>query len=130
MSLFVAVKKMQLDARKARNTLESSILTTLLGAVMAKAKDELREVTDLDIQTTSRKFLESVELTEKVAGVSETTTVEKRVLTSLLPTQMTVSEIKDIVSKLGITTVKEAQLYMRANHSGKYNGKDVNEALK
>ena len=47
-----------------------------------------------------------------------------------MPIMMSVDEVKYILSVGGISTVKDAQIFMKANYAGKYNPADVNKALK
>jgi uncharacterized protein YqeY len=130
MSLISKIEADRLAFLKAGKSAERSILTTLVGEVNAKAKNECRAVTDDDVIKTIKKFIDGLDETDGLVGVTEATALERKLLTPYMPIMMSVDEVKYILSVGGISTVKDAQIFMKANYAGKYNPADVNKALK
>lgn len=130
MSLISKIESDRLAFLKAGKSAERSILTTLVGEVNAKAKNECRAVTDDDVIKTIKKFVEGLDTTDKLVGVTDATALEREILAPYMPIMMSVDEVKSILSAGGISTVKDAQIFMKANYAGKYNPADVNKALK
>jgi hypothetical protein len=130
MSLIYAIEQARKEYLKLGKPVERGILTTLVGEVSAKAKSELRDITDHDVQATIKKFIEGLDTVDNLVGVTEHTKVERQLLMSFMPTMMTIDEIKVELANNNLTTVKDAQQYMKAMYFGKYNPADVNKALK
>lgn len=130
MSLISKIEADRVAFLKSGKSAERSILTTLVGEVNSKAKNECRAVTDDDVIKTIKKFIEGLDTTEKLVGITEATALERNLLTPYMPIMMSVDEVNSILSAGGISTVKDAQMFMKANYAGKYNPADVNKALK
>ena len=130
MSLISKIEADRVAFLKAGKSAERSILTTLVGEVNAKAKNECRAVTDDDVLKTIKKFIDGLDETDGLVGVTDATALERKLLTPYMPIMMSVDEVKSILSAGGISTVKDAQIFMKANYAGKYNPADVNKALK
>jgi len=142
MSLLSEIKKDQLQSRKDKNTAVISILTTLIGeAAMAGKNDGNRESTDLEVVVVIKKFIKNGnELATAVgdgnAGYLEAMT-EIAILESYLPSQLSVDEISDIVSKQ-ISTLEEVSpksmgkimSHLKNNYAGKYDGRLASKIVK
>lgn len=106
MSLFDQIKADQLSARKAKDALASSLLTTLIGEVSAIAKnDGNREVTDADVVKTCKKFVAGMEQTVQYCkGTNQegmdTALAEMEIIERYLPVQLTELELQKIVGNL------------------------------
>lgn len=129
--LFERMQKESLEARKARDTVRASVLTTAMSQIKALAIDDgHRAVTDADVTKVVKQFLKSVEenLALATQGKMDATRaeqfkVEKDILLSYLPQQMSADELKAAIKKSGATNMGEAMKYLKANHDGGYDGK-------
>lgn len=108
MSLLTTIKAKQLEARKSRDALSSSLLTTLLGeAAMPGKNDGNRESTDAEVVATIKKFIknaqEVVKATEpqdniQAASRCRDAKIEITILESFLPQQLTEVELRKIIA--------------------------------
>jgi uncharacterized protein YqeY len=95
MSLLSQIKSDQLQARKSRESLKASLLTTLIGEAEMVGKNQGREVSDQEVQATIKKFLkginETIEFCKSVQNEAGLITVEaeKAILSVYVPTQLT-----------------------------------------
>ena len=127
MSIKEKLKSDQLAARKARDTKLVTYLSTIIGEI--ETKDKIKPMTDSDVIALLKKFKDGIDETVNKVGTTDTTSFELNVIKQYMPQQLSVQEIKQILGDNNITNIKDAQQYMRANHAGMYNGKDVNSAL-
>lgn len=126
MSLLQTIRSNQLEARKQKLEVDASVLTTLLGEVMAVGKnDGNREPNDDDIIRTVRKFLKGVSDTlavlAKVSAADPRIAVLEReqvILTSFLPAQVGDDQLKAainaLVAELPVKTPKQMGVVMAA----------------
>lgn len=138
--LFAKLQKQRMEARKGgtARALEATLLTTLVGEVTSKAKnDGNRDVTSEDVSSTAKKFfdsaLEVIHFTK-----SEDAMQELEILRAYLP--VTVSDdvlkeaIKSIILEKNLSGPKAIGAIMSALKSGplagKYDGKKANELIK
>lgn len=136
--LFERMQKESLEARKARDAVKAGVLTTALAQVKAIAIDDgHRAPNDADVLKVVRQFLKSCEenLALATQGKMDATRaeqfkVEKEVLLSYLPQQMSADDIRAAVKKSGATNIGEAMKYLKANHDGQYDGKLASEIIK
>jgi len=144
MTLFEKIKADQLAARKARNGVEATLLTTLIGELTAIGKnDGNREVTDADVVKLVKKFLDGVNETIKL--MTDATNVdgsadryvnllkEQMYLTAYMPQQMTEIEltvaVKAIVAEVG-SNMGKVMAALKAAHAGKYDGAMASKIVK
>lgn len=136
--LFERMQKESLEARKARDTVKASVLTTAMSQVKAIAIDDgHRAPNDGDVTKVVRQFLKSVEENLALAAQgkmdatrAEQFKIEKEVLMSYLPQQMSAEQLKEAVKKSGATNIGEAMKYLKANHDGQYDGKLASTVVK
>lgn len=129
--LFERMQKESLEARKARDTAKASVLTTAMSQVKAIAIDDgHRAPNDADVTKVVRQFLKSVEENLALAAQgkmdatrAEQFKIEKDLLMTYLPQQMSADELTDALKKSGATNIGEAMKYLKANHDGLYDGK-------
>jgi uncharacterized protein YqeY len=155
MSLIEKIKASQVEARKARNTLAATLLTTLLGEANMVAKNAQRDApTDEEVQAVVKKFLKgnaetqaiihkavaaqeehhpayiSQEIMSKLTVAQE----EQKILEGYLPQQLSESELIQIVNtaiQAGTASNVGALMgFLKANHAGKYDGKIASAAVK
>lgn len=106
MSLLAQIKADQLQARKNREALQASLLTTLIGEAEMVGKNQGREVTDQEVQATIKKFLkginETIEFCKKNQNAVGLATVEaeKAILTVYVPTQLTAEGLKFVITEI------------------------------
>ena len=131
MTLFTQIKTDQLTARKSKLPLAATLLTTLIGEVLALAKnDGNREVTDADVVKVCKKFVTGMEQTVKFLGntnIDATATVlaEMEILEKYMPQQMdetTLTEVLcELVTESGPNLGKLMGL-LKARYAGQYDG--------
>jgi uncharacterized protein YqeY len=142
MSLLIQIKKDQLQSRKDRDIIRSSLLTTLIGTLDLVSKNVGHDVTDNEVIAEIKKFIKNVE--EVIKHGTAITLVhairERALLEAYLPKQMTEEELRHaiglLVVELNVTDSKGMGKIMGALKSrfeGTYDGalasKIVKEAL-
>jgi uncharacterized protein YqeY len=136
--LFERLQKESLEARKARDTVRAGVLTTAISQVKALAIDDgHRAPNDADVLKVVRQFLKACEENLALAAQgkmdaarAEQYRIEKDVLLSFLPQQMSADELKAAVAKSGAKNIGEAMKYLKANHDGQYDGKLASQVAK
>ena len=131
MSLLARIKSDQLTARKAKQAVTASLLTTLIGEASMVGKNAGRETTDAEVVATIRKFLKGVDESLRVAGDyrdGEMVSVlweEKTALESYLPRQMDKSELKRVLTQFNAENANKGVLmkFLKDNFAGQYDGK-------
>jgi uncharacterized protein YqeY len=155
MSLIEKIKASQVEARKARNTLAATLLTTLLGEANMVAKNAQRDApTDEETQAVVKKFLkgnaETQAIIQKAICAQEShnhayisadilgkltlAQEEQKILESYLPQQLSESDLIQIVSD-ALTNGAQKNVgalmgVLKANHAGKYDGKLASTVIK
>jgi uncharacterized protein YqeY len=135
------IKQAQVEARKSRNTLAATLLTTLLGEANMVAKNAQRDTpTDEEVTVVVKKFLKgNLETQSFLANGSnpealETVKAEQVILEVYLPKQLSEEELVQIVSAAILagtaSNVGALMGFLKANHSGKYDGKIASAAVK
>lgn len=136
--LFERMQKESLEARKARDQVKSSVLTTAISQIKALAIDDgHRAVNDADVMKIVKQFLKGVEENLALAAQgkmdasrAEQFKLEKDILLSYLPQQMSADDIKAAVKKSGATNIGEAMKYLKANFDDQYDGKLASGVIK
>lgn len=131
------IKSEQLNARKARNTVETDVLTTLLGEITIIGKnDGNRETTEDEAQNAIIKFYKNLSETyqlQKKRGDAESaltkTETEMGIIERYMPQQLSETELATIISQLaeslGAASPKDTGRLMKAinaEYKGQYNG--------
>lgn len=130
------MKKDQLQARKEKNTVVTNLLTTLLAEIIKVGKNENREPTQDEFVSTVKKFIKTNDEYLSVnpdAKVKEALLVEKSILESYLPKQLTELELVEIVNAAinsGVNKDKGSIMkHMKSNFNGSYDGKLLSEVV-
>jgi uncharacterized protein YqeY len=137
MTLILNIRKDQIEARKARNALAATLLTTLIGEAVMIAKNDQREnPTDMEVQNVIKKFLKGISETIAVLAKGDPAETEERlkvvnaekdILEGYLPKQLTEDELKAIVREAIVNGAKEdmgaLMGVLKKNHAGRYDGK-------
>ena len=106
MSLLNQIKDAQLQARKERDEIKSSLFTTLYSEASMKGKnDGNRDSTDEEVIAVIKKFLNGVNETLEALKFSsdgrvKVAVLEKEILESLLPKQLSEDELRIAISAL------------------------------
>lgn len=142
MTLFAQIKSDQLSARKAKETLKATLLTTLIGELTAVGKnDGNREVTDADVVKLVKKFLdgvnESIKFMEAAGNETALTMLrgEAAILAPYLPQQMSEAEltvvVKQLVDELGAgANMGQVMAALKTRHAGTYDGSMASRVVK
>ena len=99
MSLLETIKKDQLEARKNKDAVKASLLTTLFSEASMKGKNANRETTDEETVQVIQKFLkgvnETITVLEKANNVASlgSSVREKEILEAYLPKMVTEAEL-------------------------------------
>lgn len=142
MTLFEQIKADQLTARKAKQSLAATLLTTLIGELTAIGKnDGDRAVTDADVVKLVKKFLdgvnESIKYMEKDNNVAALLMLhgEAAILTAYMPQQMdeyvlTIA-VRSIINELGAgANMGQIMSALKAKHAGTYDGSLASKVVK
>ena len=150
MSLLEQIKSDQLNARKTRDTVAASLLTTLIGEATSETEAEYKERVaaeaagkpgahpDHKVIKTVEKFLKGAkqnkELLAGVGNVAETVEREIAILSGYLPTQLSVEQLKAEIDKFRAenagANVGAIMAHLKANFAGLYDGKMASELAK
>ena len=131
------LRKMQLEARKAKDSQTNKFLSTLISDCDAIGKKSLREPTDDECLAVVKSWLKKAKETLK-ANDNETTRWEIETLTSYLPKQMTEDEIKFELVKLsevaseGGDSLNMGMLmqHFKKHYNGQYDGRQLSIIVK
>jgi uncharacterized protein YqeY len=134
--LLTKLKTDQLQARKDRDAVRASLLTTLIGEATAIGKnDGNRDTTDAEVIAVIKKFIKNVNEVIRVAGDyrdadrADQGWAEKTILESYLPVQLTgdalLQTIKQIADELNAHTLRDVGKVMgalKSRYDGQYEG--------
>ncbi len=120
----------RLAARKAKDAVKASLLTTLFGEISMVGKNAGRDTTDEEGMAVIKKFLKGNAENEKYAADQQNPNwftvlhVEKAILESYLPKQMNAVEIQASLERLPAFDNKGVMMkYLKDNFAGQYDGK-------
>lgn len=139
MALIDDIRAAQLQARKNKNTIKSTVLTTLIGEADAVGKKSNRAPNDKEVIETLKKFIKNINETLAVCDAlsADVYAEEKKILAAFLPTQLTEDElrsaIKTIVDGLPEKNAKAmgaVQQQLKAQFEGLYDGKTASTITK
>lgn len=125
MSLFDRIKDDRINAFKLKETIKRDLLGVLLG----EASKEVKEPDDAKVIAAIKRLIKSCNEIIDIDPLSVKGTaasIEKDILESYLPKQLTEVEINDILSKVIVPdaniSIGEVMRYFRENHEGMYDG--------
>ena len=105
-TLYQQIKTEQLEARKAKITLTSSLLTTLLGEIQSSTIGTTASSSgdfnpsDSEVLKVINKFIKNAKETLKLKPDNVTVSLELKLLETYLPKQLTDDELKQIISDI------------------------------
>lgn len=135
MSLIEIIKQDQLNARKEKLVIKSSILTTLIGeAEMVGKNDGNRQSTDEEVVKVIKKFIKNIDDTLNVVSEGSVTSLiaERVILESYLPKQLTAEDIVRILSEnypSNPPTKAVGMKFLKENYAGRYDGKLASQVI-
>lgn len=143
MTLLNQIKADQLAARKNRETLKATLLTTLIGEATAIGKnDGNRDTTDAEVVTVVNKFIKNINdlltaLNGAEGGAALQANAELVILDAYRPKQLTAEQltviIADLKAEVGASTIKEMGKVMGAlktKYQGQYDGNVASQLIK
>lgn len=143
MSLLSQIKEQQIAARKNREEIKTSLLTTLLSEASVPGKNDNRESTDAEVVVVVKKFIKGVNETLEALKFSsdgrvKVAVIEKEILEGFLPQQLTEEEIRQIATmfvtaeegKKDMKLMGKIQAYLKTNYAGQYDGALASKVIK
>lgn len=127
------VRLEQLEARKNKDTLKASLLTTLIGEYESQMKSSVENHSEEGTMTaTIKKFVKNIEQTLAVREVADLIK-EKEILLSFLPQQLTEGQLELIIQSYineGDDSVPLVMKRLKAEYNGMFDGKLASEVTK
>ena len=141
MSLLDQIKSDLTDARKAKDTATSNILSTLYAeAGMVGKNAGNRESSDAEVVSKVKVFIKNIDETLKTLpqGHAKSTEMEKEmaILQKYLPEQMNQEELKSVIEVIGDSHEKSMKSMgkimgaLKAKYDGQYDGKLASDLVK
>lgn len=127
MTLLKKIKDDQLLARKERDTVVASLLTTLYAEAVRVGKDDgNRETTDKEVVAVIKKFLDNNKLSRD--NIDDTDrlhvlAIEEAILNAYMPAQLSTEQLKALVDKTKFPQIGDFMKYLKDNHAGEYDAK-------
>jgi uncharacterized protein YqeY len=147
--LIEKIKTDQLTARKAKNALAASLLTTLIGEAEAIGKNAgNRAVADDEVVALVKKFMKGIDesiiaLSKNLGGEKSSTDsefvrfdnlrTERAILEGYLPQQLDAMRLEMTITGIMMTVGKNTGAIMKelkASFNGQYDGKQASEIVK
>ena len=125
MNLFEQLKADRVTARKAKDAISISILTTLVGELEGIAKRSGNEITDNSVIDICKKFIDNNLITLGFQVTTESADElmrENVVLSRYIPKQLTADELRSIIAASGISNKGLIMKHLKANYNGQYDG--------
>lgn len=119
------IKADALQARKDKDRLKADLLTTVIATAQMSAKnDSNREMNESDLLKALKQFLKSVNENLKIAPAEqkEQYEIEKNIIESYLPSQLTEQELEKIISDSGLDNIGAVMKHLKENYEGRYDG--------
>jgi hypothetical protein len=130
--LIEQIKKNQIQARKARNALEASLLTTLIGELETAAKSTGKAIDDAAVVATVKKFIKNIEQL-LAAAPSEAAEAERALLQQYLPKQLSEDQLRAAITEIigaGQAAVGQIMGELKKKFSGQYDGALASKLVK
>ena len=129
------IKQDQLAARKAKNKVVASILTTLIGELETQSKGKGIDLHDATVLSVVKKFKVNIAFTLAKAP-SDDLRIELETLSKYEPQQLSEIELKFIIDEFvndGFNSIAKIMTKLKECYAGKYDGalaaKLINHAL-
>lgn len=137
-TLLAKLKADALAARKARDTLCATSLTTLIGELETAAKNAGHEPSDTEVITAIKKTLKNIGETLDALKFSSddrahALLTEQKLFETYLPKQLNETELLEIVKAMimtGAGNVGEIMKRLKIQYEGQYDGKLASTVIK
>lgn len=128
-----ANQKNQLDARKNKDDVSISLLTTLIGDIENLAKTKNNE--DINVLTIGviKSYLDrnlEFQNTNPKDEVLEVLKIEQQILQRYMPKALTEDDIITIIKDCSLTSMPSVMKHFKENYFGQYDGKKLSELSK
>ena len=142
MTLIEQIKARNLEARKAKLTAVTGVLTPLIGEAEMVGKNANRVVTDAEVVQMIKKFIKNLDETIRVLGDNDPRTLvamdEKQTLEQFLPKQLTEDELKahinaihaGLVAHEGKADMGSIMKMLKTRFDGQFDGKVASQLIK
>lgn len=137
MQQILVIKSHQLEARKLRNELEASLLTTLIGEAETIAKNSGKElISNEELAALIKKFVKGIDFvlsSTATETAKEKAKEEKKILEAYLPTQLSEENLRALIYRCvnyGNMSQGETMKYLKEGYSGCYDGKMASQIYK
>ena len=142
MSILNAIREKSIEARKAKDSLASSLLVTLLSEVSIVGKNAGRETTDAEAIAVVKKFISNNRETMNIVLHTDEARAnllarEISILEQFLPKQLTTDELdveaRKIVIELNVSTPRDMGTVMKVlkeRFEGTYDAKVASDIVK
>lgn len=138
-ALFNTLKKENMIALKNKDMMKRGILPVVINKAMQlsiELKASGKELTDEDmyqvISKTQKELTDEADLFKKAGRLEKYNELiaQKDYIGSFLPSQLSESEIKEIIESLSDKSIPSVMKYFKANYQGKCDMKLVNQIAK
>lgn len=131
--LLQQIKKNQLNARKNKDDVSISLLTTLIGDIENLAKTKNNE--DINVLTIGviKSYLDrnlEFQNTNPKDEVLEVLKIEQQILQRYMPKALTEDDIITIIKDCSLTSMPSVMKHFKENYFGQYDGKKLSELSK
>lgn len=125
--LLQKIKADQLQSRKDRDSVKTSVLTTLIGEAESAAKSG-KSLDDADVVALLKKFIKNIDELLAVSGINaeaqQLAVRERNTLVEYLPAQYSEQQLTEIISSMVVLnkTMGEIMTELKKSHTGLYDG--------
>jgi uncharacterized protein YqeY len=135
MTLYEQIARDQLAARKAKKTIETALLTTLLGDIQTHNINSGKVVTDDDVLSFLKKYIKNINIVLEHAPGDCVAVAEREILAEYMPPQMSDALMRHEINVFALTSGKqltagEVMGYFKKYHFGKYDAKVLANLIK
>lgn len=139
MSTLLKIKEDQLAARKAKNTNEATLLTTLLAESVIVGKNQGRDSTDEEVIAVVKKFIKNnaqyiSDIGSSNAELKMKLEEEKAILSRYIPSQLTDEQlthiVRDIITNDSSANMGSIMKSVKSSYEGQYDGKLLSSIVK
>jgi len=120
------VKALQIEARKAKDTVKANILTLVIGEYETLNK----RGSGAGVVQIAKKLIKANEDSLSHKGDDETLKKENEVLDSLVPKQMSEKELRDVIEDAKLLNIGQIMKMLNSEYKGQFDGKLASKIAK
>lgn len=132
MTLMDNIKARQLAARKAGDSAQASLLTTLVGEAAMVGKNAGRETSDQEVVAVVKKFIKNIDETISALQARgqpfDQYSAERAILEQFLPVQMSEDTLQTLAKSQ--KDMPSFMKHLKENYAGQYDGKMASTVAK